>query len=74
MVHGVLQYGGGTLGHARHIGIAQVHRDQDALRRFCRLSGIGGDASGEAVWDALRGHFFSYHSNAKPMLRPPEKT
>ncbi len=27
----------------------------------------------DAVWDGLRGHFFSYHANAKPILRPPEK-
>ena len=30
-------------------------------------------AACDAVWDTLRGHYFSYHSNAKPVLRPPEK-
>ncbi len=27
----------------------------------------------DAVWDTLRGHYFSYHANARPMRRPPEK-
>ena len=27
----------------------------------------------KAQVDALRGHFFSYHANAKPIPRPPEK-
>ena len=25
----------------------------------------------DAVWDTLRGHYFSYHANARPMRRPP---
>ena len=29
-------------------------------------------AACDAVWDDLRGRFFSYHANAKPMLRPPQ--
>ena len=26
----------------------------------------------DAVWDKIRGHYFSYHANARPMRRPPE--
>ena len=26
----------------------------------------------DAVWDSLRGHYFSYHANARPIRRPPE--
>ncbi len=25
----------------------------------------------DAVWDSLRGHYFSYHANARPIKRPP---
>ena len=27
----------------------------------------------DAVWDTLRGHFFSYHANARPIKRPVEE-
>ncbi|MBR6322935.1 MAG: aldo/keto reductase [Lachnospiraceae bacterium] len=27
----------------------------------------------DEVWDMLKGHYFSYHANARPMRRPPEK-
>ncbi len=27
----------------------------------------------DAVWDTIRGHYFSYHANARPIRRPPGK-
>jgi aryl-alcohol dehydrogenase (NADP+) len=57
------------------VGASRLEHVQQNIALAAEKKPISPEALAEcdAVWDNLRGHFFSYHSNAKPVLRPPEK-